>query len=72
MKLKYLLYGLFAASFVFAVTMAYLFYSSAPASEPGTLSLPEVQDRSRTASGKAGQLVIAYSGDMNGNLDPCG
>ncbi len=72
MKLKYLLYGLLAASLLFAVAMAYLFYSSVPASETKQVFLPEVPDKSRTASGKAGKLVIVYSGDMNGNLDPCG
>jgi hypothetical protein len=83
MKLKYALYALLFLAVGFAGVTAYLFYfASADAGRSwdrdesaGTESSPRgfaVRDRAQTASGTGGSVLIAYAGDIMGNMDPCG
>jgi hypothetical protein len=80
MKLKYVLYGFFGLSVLFAGAMGFLFFfqdSQAGRSRFGTLSDSPAEgvviaDRSRTASGRGGRAIIAYAGDIKGSLLPCG
>jgi len=83
MKFKYVLYSMLAASLLFVGVMAYLYLVQTPIrNKPATggtvmaSQSPEeikvVREQARTVSGKGGELVIFYSGDMMGSLDPCG
>jgi 2',3'-cyclic-nucleotide 2'-phosphodiesterase (5'-nucleotidase family) len=82
MKSKYVLYAVFSLSALFAAVSSYLYFSekdgaglasvgsNIPKVEPS--SAPEnPQATNAPASGKGGNLVIAYSGDIAGRIDPC-
>ena len=83
MKLKYVLYSLLSISLLFVGIMGYLFFFASPresatsgaesvlASPPREIK-PVVSDQARTPSARSGKLAIVYSGDLSGNLDPCG
>jgi hypothetical protein len=71
MKFKYILNGLFGAAVLFAGVMAYLFYSDREAAISDKPAKPVVREAARTVSGKAGKLVVFYTGDLIGNLGPC-
>ncbi len=68
MKFRYAAYGLLALATVFAAVAGYLFYF-----QGGRESrvLPQAQEK-HPRPVKAGRIVIAYAGDLMGNLDPCG
>ena len=77
-------YFLLAATAVFAGVMAYLAYFDSSSDSSGTATLREklaatgaaladaVRPQTRTIPHKPGKLVVAYSGDIVGSLDPCG
>jgi lipopolysaccharide export LptBFGC system permease protein LptF len=78
MKFKHVLFAFFIIAAVFAGIMAFLVFHSRPEAdshraglEAGFASNP-VRDQGRTVSGKGGKAVIAYAGDIEGSLDPCG
>jgi len=81
MKAKHFVYVFFALALIFAGTAAYFFFLGDTGSErrgygvdtsiagsEGAVS----ESRSRPISGKPGNLLIAYAGDIKGSLLPCG
>ena len=83
MKLKHVIYAVFALAIVFVSVAGYLVYSERSGPEVSSVSgsvlgtqtgapSPIIPDRAKPVSGKGGKLIIAYSGDMRGSLDPCG
>jgi hypothetical protein len=72
MKLKLTIYAVLAASVLFAGAMIYVVYFGDSDSVAQSAAFPAVKDPERTASGTAGKLLIAYAGDLAGNLEPCG
>ena len=79
MKGRHLLYGIFVLSAAFTAVAAYLLYSNrdgdriSPVSD-SSFREPEAAARERgtTISIKAGRAMILYSGDIKGELGPCG
>ena len=73
MKVKYFLYAIFVVSLLFAGMTLYLRFSDDGGEGSGSSALlpPEIKDRGKTSSGKAGKLGIAYAGDLIGSLKPC-
>lgn len=81
MKLRSIIYAMAGASVLFLGAMAYLYFGAAGGSESGSAAgvmddagpaAARLADGGRTASGKAGKLTIAYAGDYDGSLEPCG
>jgi 2',3'-cyclic-nucleotide 2'-phosphodiesterase (5'-nucleotidase family) len=73
MKFKYLVYGIFVVSLLFAGTILYLRFWGEGVDESSS-SAPIrtlVKDLAKTSSGKAGKLGVAYAGDLMGSLIPC-
>jgi hypothetical protein len=81
MKLKYVLYVVLAVSVVFVAVMGYLFYSQRQGASSTALrggssgsessGISSNIKSSPPVSKKGGSLVIAYSGDIAGRVDPC-
>ena len=79
MKFKHVIYGfvILAAGFAAVMALFVLYYRPTLEFGPsrteavGVTSSP-VRDQGKTVSGKAGKAVIAYAGDIEGSLDPCG
>ncbi len=85
MKLKYVIFGFFIAAAAFVCVMAFLLFYYRPTveivglegSRAGVLdsvgvTAPSVRDQGKNFSGKSGKVLIAYAGDVEGSLDPCG
>jgi hypothetical protein len=72
MKWKNIIYGILAISVVFAGLMGYLFVGNLERGNSSSVLSQAVSDRGATVSRKAGKAIIAYTGDMIGNLEPCG
>ena len=75
MKLKHLLYGLLALSFLFAAVMGFLYFgtlNSDGSQAASAVSAAPPRGDPGASSGKGGRLLIAYAGDLMGSLDPCG
>ncbi len=68
MKFRYAAYGLLALATVFAAVAGYLFYFQGGHESRALEQAQETHSR----HSKAGRIVIAYAGDLMGNLDPCG
>jgi hypothetical protein len=77
---KYFIYGFFGLALIFCCAAAYLFYfADTGADRRGygvDSSLPDSlggsESRTRPISGKGGNLLIVYTGDIKGSLLPCG
>ena len=79
MKFKYILYGFIILAAGFVAVMAFLVFNYRTTVDLGPSSIEAVgvtsnpvRDHGKTVSGKAGKVVIAYAGDIEGSLDPCG
>ena len=79
MKFKHVIYGFIILAAGFVVVMFFLVSNYHPTADLGPRSIEAVgvtshpvRDQGKTASGKAGKVVIAYAGDIEGSLDPCG
>jgi hypothetical protein len=70
MKWTYAAYGFLVIALVFAGLMVFLrFAETQPDGLPGQ-DIPSAGGGSSSA--EPGKLVIAYAGDLMGDLDPCG
>jgi hypothetical protein len=79
MKFKYLVYGFLILAAGFVGVMVFLVYNYRSTLDTGQGSIQAVsattstvRDQGKTVSGKAGKVIIAYAGDIEGSLDPCG
>lgn len=72
MKFKTVIYSVFVISILFAGTMVYLIYFGGSGGTSASSESELVADTGRSAAGKEGKLLIAYSGDLLGSLVPCG
>ena len=71
-KFKHVMYGFIILAAGFVVVMFFLVSNYRPSIEAVGVTSHPVRDQGKTASGKAGKVVIAYAGDIEGSLDPCG
>jgi hypothetical protein len=80
LKSNWIVYASAGVSIVFVGAMAYLYFGTSqggPGSAASVLDQTPLErsllaDRGKTVSGKAGKLAIAYAGDYDGSLEPCG
>jgi hypothetical protein len=72
MMRKIVLWIAAAVAFLFAGATGYLaYFSGGQAGSDGTVRVL-AKDQDTTVSGREGKLVLAYAGDLSGNLEPCG
>ena len=72
MKSKNYLYGLVAVACLISAGLLYWFFPDLANLWSRGRNADEVADRGRTVSGRGGSLIIAYTGDTDGYLEPCG
>ncbi len=66
MKSKIAVYGFLAIALAFAALMGYLRFTQSDGHWKGGAGT------AGDNPGRPGKVVIAYAGDLKGNLDPCG
>lgn len=73
MNARHIVLGVALLCVTFAAVAGYLYYSDQATAGAGPLAAAEVAgERGVTVSGRPGALVIAYAGDIHGDLGPCG